>query len=164
MTFGDLKKLRKQRDGDIQETPEQTAAVKAAEQSDQLTGSASTPVEQLPASDAQASRVVTTASLASDFDTPDPDDQPAERFTSRRSRQPVEPTTLETRMLAARISHAYARELERNLLNATEYIPRVTKEQAIPALIRLLRDPDTFERWLDEIETVRAQRQSTSPR
>jgi len=76
----------------------------------------------------------------------------------------VEPTTLDTRMLAARISHAYARELERNLLNATEYIPRVTKEQAIPALIRLLRDPETFERWLDEIEMVRAERQSISPR
>jgi hypothetical protein len=157
MTFGDLKKLRKQRDGDVQGTPDQTATAKAAEQADQ--GATSTLVGQLPISDAQTSRVVT-----SDSDTANPDDRPADHVTSRRPRQPVEPTTLDTRMLAARISHAYARELERNLLNATEYIPRVTKEQAIPALIRLLRDPETFERWLDEIEMVRAERQSISPR
>lgn len=162
MTFGDLKKLRTQRDR--QQTPDQITKAEPAAQEAQLpTPEPEPPVEQSPATEAHASNAG-AASPVGETVTPEPDEQPTEPSRSRRPRQPVEPTTLETRMLAARISHAYARELERSLLNATEYIPRVTKEEAIPALIRLLRDPATFDRWLDEIETVRSERQNSRHR
>lgn len=164
MTFGDLRKLRTQRDR--QETPDQTTKAEPVAQGEEMHApkAATLPAEQSPTPEDLARNAPTTESPLDETGTPEPSEQPAERSTSRRPRQPVEPTTLETRMLAARISHAYARELERSLLNATEYIPRVTKEEAIPALIRLLRDPGTFDRWLDEIETVRSERQTSRPR
>lgn len=163
MTFGDLKKLRTQRDR--QGTTEQTTKAEPAVLEARLPApEPDPPAEQAPAAEVHASNAATMASTVGETDMPDPEGQSAEQSTSRRPRQPVEPTTLETRMLAARISHAYARELERSLLNATEYIPRVTKEEAVPALIRLLRDPVTFDRWLDEIETVRSERQTSRPR
>ena len=89
-----------------------------------------------------------TASSARQQDKPEPTPAPAPvALPAAVSEQ--------TKLLGARVPVSIHREFQMQLFQAQERVPNLTQQQALPALVRMLRDPIIFRRFLDELEQDR---------
>lgn len=77
---------------------------------------------------------------------------PAPAAPGAPSRQAPTPADGRTKMLGARVPLAIHREFQQQLFRAQEDHPDLTMQDAVPALIRLLRDEQVWARFLAELE------------
>ena len=57
-----------------------------------------------------------------------------------------------TKMLGARVPLAIHREVQQHIVRAQEDYPDLTMQEAVPALIRLLRDEKVWTKFMAELE------------
>ena len=57
-----------------------------------------------------------------------------------------------TKMLGARVPLAIHREWQGHVFRAQDHHPNLTTQDAIPALVRLLRDEDVWARFMAELD------------
>ena len=75
------------------------------------------------------------------------------------AREPVAPPSEGERMLSARVPHSVFEAFDERVREGRQYFhPAPSKEESLTALVGLLEDKDTFERWLDAIEAARLAR------
>lgn len=77
---------------------------------------------------------------------------PAPAAPVAASRQVPAPADGRTKMLGARVPLAIHREFQQQLFRAQEDHPDLTMQDAVPALIRLLRDEQVWVKFLAELE------------
>lgn len=55
------------------------------------------------------------------------------------------------KMLSFRVPRSVHREFQKQIFEAQEQFPDLTAQEAMPAIIRMLRKPDVWQKFLDEI-------------
>ena len=66
--------------------------------------------------------------------------------------QPVAEMVAATTTLSARIPQDRALAYEARIVEAKRYIPKLTRQSALEALLELIQHDDIFFRWLDEVK------------
>jgi len=83
----------------------------------------------------------------------------APKKESAPAREPVAPPSEGERMLSARVPHSVFEAFDERVREGRQYFhPAPSKEESLTALVGLLEDKATFERWLDAIEAARLAR------